>query len=179
MKRWTDWKAEDLMSSPVTVLGAGANLRDAARTLTEEGISGAPVVNQAGEPVGVVSLFDIVTQLAGLERPAGKPSGFYSYEYPSFEENDRWEGESAEEGGDTLSEVTIGEIMTPDIIQVAPETKIPEVAETMWRRHIHRVFVGRGGKLLGVISSMDLMIALTALEISERKPRRARGGQGK
>ncbi|MBI3268195.1 MAG: CBS domain-containing protein [Planctomycetes bacterium] len=201
MKTWLDWSASDVMSAPVTVLPQSTTLREAAAILTEGQISGAPVVNGAGTPVGVVSLFDIVTYLAGLDRPADHPGGFYGASYPPVEPEGSWgspsegleapgtrepedapanapdgpeeAGGPAADPGESLRETTVDEIMTPELIAVPPETRIPEVAETLWRRRIHRIFVSKGERLLGVISTMDLMVALTARGLVKREPRTA------
>ncbi len=50
--------AGDLMSREVRTLPAGMPLRDAARELTRFGVHGAPVVDEAGRCVGVLSVSD-------------------------------------------------------------------------------------------------------------------------
>ena len=52
--------AEEVMTRHPLSINEGATLREAATFLTENGISAAPVINQAGRPVGVLSLADIV-----------------------------------------------------------------------------------------------------------------------
>jgi CBS domain-containing protein len=47
--------------------------------------------------------------------------------------------------------------MTPKVISVAPDAAIEEVCRVMIEEHIHRVFVAEKGKLLGVISSFDVV----------------------
>ena len=42
-------------------------------------------------------------------------------------------------------------------------TPIREVARFMLRRHVHRIIVTRQGRLAGIISSMDLLRALTRM----------------
>lgn len=52
--------AKDFMRSRVVTLSPDDTLRDAARKLGRNGISGAPVVSRGGEVVGVISLSDLV-----------------------------------------------------------------------------------------------------------------------
>jgi CBS domain-containing protein len=154
MDDWAGKKAEDIMSSPVITVEARTPLREAAQTLSEHGISGAPVVDSLGNPIGVVSLFDIVSHLAGLDRPAGEPGGFYRQSFPSFSEG----GEGWEEAEPRPLEETVAEeIMSPEIVNVAHDASLEDVARTLWARHIHRVFVWRRGRPVGVISTMDLL----------------------
>ena len=161
MKLWDELKAEDVMSAPVITLDAEDLLRDAARTLSEYKISGALVMDHRGEPVGVVSLFDIASHLAGLDRPAGEPGGFYRQSYPKFgDEDDPWtEPEGADEAPQV--ETTVEEIMAEGIISVPPDMSLVRVAATMSEQGIHRVFVaGPGATPQGLISTMDVLRAL-------------------
>ena len=54
------YRARDVMSTNVTVLHEDATVVDAIRTLVENGISGAPVVNRDGDLVGVVSEYRLL-----------------------------------------------------------------------------------------------------------------------
>jgi CBS domain-containing protein len=47
--------------------------------------------------------------------------------------------------------------MTPMIFDVNEDTKVKQVADTMIRGRIHRVFVTREGKLTGVITTVDML----------------------
>jgi len=146
------------MAAPVLGLNTDTTLSDAARTLTENQISGAIVTDHRDVAVGVVSLFDIVSHLAGLKRPEEEPGGFYRYSYPRFEEGgEGWDSEWEDVEPAQMKETTVGEIMTTEIIEVAPELPAREVARRMAERHVHRIFVsGRNGPA-GVISTMDIL----------------------
>jgi CBS domain-containing protein len=58
-------KVCDLMTSKVVTVAPTTSLRDAAVLLTEKGVSGMPVVNDANEVVGVLSEADIVVKAGG------------------------------------------------------------------------------------------------------------------
>lgn len=158
-KPWSQRTAKDLMSSPVISLDTETPIPEAARTLSEHQISGALVTDHRGIPVGVVSLFDIVTYLAGLERPSGEPGGFYRSSYPRLLESEGPELLEASEE-DSPETVTVGEIMSPEIISIPPETPAPQVAKTLWERRIHRIFVSDKNGPQGVISTLDVLGAL-------------------
>lgn len=55
---------------------------------------------------------------------------------------------------DTL---VVGDIMQEIVTTVAPTASLPEVAEHMARDRIHRVLVTDGPKLLGIVTSIDLL----------------------
>lgn len=156
---WHETPVQDLMTSPVIVLEDTATLRDAARTLTEAKISGAPVVDHRGQPVGVLSLFDITTYLAGLDRLAGEPGGFYRQGALRF---DMLDDEAPEPAPD--EETLVKDVMSPEILSVRPETPLAHVAKRLRTENLHRVFVRNArGELVGVVSTMDLLGALEKL----------------
>ena len=70
--------AADLMTSRVVSIAEHAPLREVVATLVDRGFSGAPVVNDAGRAVGVVSLSDIVVHdrnTVAYAKPAGVFAG--------------------------------------------------------------------------------------------------------
>jgi predicted transcriptional regulator len=153
---WHTMRAAEFMKTPVVALNENITLLEAARLLSDEHIGGAPVVDHRGEPVGVISLFDIVSHLAGLERLVGEPGGFYRQGALSLED-------TLEEGAST--ETPISEIMSPKIISVPPEATLGKVAQMLRDWQIHRVFVQDvAGKILGVVSTMDILRALPGKE---------------
>jgi CBS domain-containing protein len=165
MKPWDSLKAADLMKSPVLAVDTDSSLEEAARTMSENRVSGLLVTDHRGAAVGVVSMSDIVSYLAGLQRPAGEPGGFYRQMAPQFADageggEERWE-EMEEE---PLRETTVGEIMATEILAVGLDASIPELAKLLWERRIHRVFVsGEGGRPAGVISTLDVLGTLAGL----------------
>ncbi len=170
----TGLTAGDVMRSPVITLDKDTPLREAARTLSENHIGGALVVDFGAAPLGVVSLFDIVSYLAGLDRPADEPGGFYRYSYPKFEEGgESWEREIEQAEDAPLREMPVAEIMSPRIISVPERLPIRQVARALWKHHIHRIFVSRNGAPVGVISTMDV---LRVLSEGPEKGRSAGGG---
>jgi CBS-domain-containing membrane protein len=60
--------AGDIMSSPVITVPGGASSRQIADVLTEHRISAAPVVDDAGVLLGVVSEFDLLAKPGGTAR---------------------------------------------------------------------------------------------------------------
>ncbi|MFA6974130.1 MAG: CBS domain-containing protein [Parcubacteria group bacterium] len=49
----------------------------------------------------------------------------------------------------------VADIMTKDVVTVEPETKITEVAETLFRNRFHGVPVVRHRKIIGIITETD------------------------
>lgn len=169
MKTREELKSEDVMSSPVVAVNVDASVEEATKILSESRISGALVTDHRGAPVGVISLFDIVTFLSGYVRSGGsEPGGFYRYSYPTFGEGGGGEStpwEQVEE--ESLEGLTVGEIMTTEIISVSTRLPLLDVARLMAERHIHRVFVAAEHGPIGVISTMDVLGALTGVRLAK------------
>jgi CBS domain-containing protein len=140
--------AKDVMNPAVLTVRDDMTVRELATFLTENEISGAPVVDPRGKLAGVVSLRDIVESTAEgaeemVERPRVSKMGWGDRMTPS-----------------ELSQL-VREIMTPSVYAVTEDTPVAKVAETMIRGHIHRLVVTRGGKAIGIISTLDLLGLLT------------------
>lgn len=155
MKDWKKLKAGDVMSSPLVSMVLGTPLGEAADVLTENEFSGAPIVDATGEVVGVVSLFDIANFVSGMFH--GSENGWYRYGTPPLKEDvsDSWEGDR-----DPLRDNRVEDVMSSKIVSVDEETPMPKVVHTMESRHIHRVFVTRDGKPVGILTTMDVLRSL-------------------
>ena len=152
MKRLT---AKDVMNKDVLSVGMDWSVEYLTDFLVENGISGAPVTSENGKLVGVVSLTDIVrhNSLPGKESRLNSPYDYYRHglEHQYAKEDIR----SLSIGTEPLD--TVRDIMTPMIFDVNEDTKVKQVADTMIRGRIHRVFVTREQKLVGVITTVDML----------------------
>ena len=152
MKRLT---AKDVMNKDVLSVGMDWSVEYLTDFLVENGISGAPVTSEDGKLVGVVSLTDIVrhNSLPGKDSRLNSPYDYYRHglEHQYAKEDIR----SLSIGTEPLN--TVRDIMTPMIFDVNEDTKVKQVADTMIRGRIHRVFVTREQKLTGVITTVDML----------------------
>lgn len=57
---------------------------------------------------------------------------------------------------------TLGEIVTPNFITVAPEDTLGEVAEKMNRQNVGAVIVKDHGRLIGILTERDMLRAMAA-----------------
>ena len=151
--------AADLMNPRVLTVGADLTVRELANVLVENEISGAPVEDRSGKLVGVVSLTDIAAALAEDEEEAeGERGDFFLSEW----EDDGMSREEIEELGLDEAELTVAEIMTPEVFTVREDTPVSEIAEAMIQNHVHRILVTREDRVVGIISTSDLLGLLVA-----------------
>jgi len=131
-------KAAELMTPNPVSIREGATVREAIQLLTHREIGGAPVIDEAGRPVGVVSRADILVH----DREA------VDYVGPSDEDE---------------SDVTrVRDIMTPAVFCVSPDTPAARIVREMLDLKVHRLFVVDDlGVLVGVITVLDLLRHLT------------------
>ena len=113
-------------------------------------------MSSEGHLVGVVSRSDIARSDSGAPRgrraaPAADAHDVYMYgpAYTYLEPRRR-----------VKAELSVDDIMTPMIFDVPLMATPREIAETMLRGHIHRVFVTEEGMVIGVISALDMLRAL-------------------
>ena len=147
--------AKDVMNKDVLSVGMDWSVEYLTDFLVENGISGAPVTTVPGKLVGVVSLTDIArhSSMPGKDSQSNSPHDYYRH---GLEHHYAKEDISSFRiGAEQL--VTVRDIMTPMIFDVNEDTKVKQVADTMIRGRIHRVFVTRKQKLVGVITTVDML----------------------
>ncbi|HZZ81166.1 MAG TPA: CBS domain-containing protein [Gemmataceae bacterium] len=144
--------AADLMIPNPISIRAEAGINEAMAMFTEKGITAAPVIDEAGHPIGVVSRSDLFVHQCEHERHRfGKADYFIA---PTFDSQ-----------GSPIPKATttVADVMTPAVFAVAPETPVKRVVNDMVGLHVHRLFVvDADGVLVGVVSAMDVIKRLKA-----------------
>jgi len=143
-------RATELMTPNPGSLREDASVRDAVRFLTDKGYSAAPVINDAGRPVGVLSRADILVHdreradfLTSADGPQSPP----------------------------VDAARVRDLMSPFVLVVDPDTRADAVAREMVAFRVHRLFVVDGnGVLIGVISALDLLRRLQPASAAGETP---------
>jgi CBS domain-containing protein len=145
--------AEELMTPNPVSLREDVPLREAIAFLVDRNISGAPVIDEAGRPVGVLTQSDILVHdreeaehLAPPEVEFGAPLP------PSW-----WDSFQVER----VDTTPVRDVMTPAVFCVAVDTPAWNVVEQMRELNVHRLFVtDEDGVMVGVVTAMDIVRAL-------------------
>jgi len=148
----TAWLAEDIMNPDVLTVREDALVRDLALFLTEHEISGAPVVDANGRPVGVVSETDIVSVDRAGRKDAADPAPYYLRAFENRYAIESLRGLRVEQEA-----LTVGDIMTPVVISVGRDMPVSQIARLMLNDHIHRVIVRDGESIAGIVTSFDML----------------------
>jgi len=142
--------ARELMSHEVIAVPQHMSLQGAARLLAESQISGAPVIDEEGRCVGVLSSNDFLRWARGNHHAE-------KVQCESVTVCSDWQMLDVE----SLPEDEVRTYMTPDPVTVGPETSVLDLARMMLDAHIHRVIVvDKERRPIGIVASTDFVAAV-------------------
>jgi len=144
--------AADIMTKKVLTVHPQDQVHRVAKLLSDRGISAAPVCDDDGRPVGMISEGDLL-----------KPFRTEHALKRSWWLNVLAEGvDLAPEFVDYLrmDHRTASDLMTTPVVTATEDATVPELANLMAEHRIKRVPIVRGGKLVGVVSRADVVRAL-------------------
>lgn len=122
----------DLMTTDVIAVSRETGLRDAARLMFRNRVSGLPIVDGAGALIGIITEADFLK--LEVERQEGT----------------RGQGD------------TVGDVMSRGVVTVSPNVEIYEAAKIMAVQEVKRLpVVDEDNRLLGVISRSDIVSIFT------------------
>ncbi|MEE2665957.1 MAG: CBS domain-containing protein [Myxococcota bacterium] len=136
--------ARSIMQKSLTTLSPDDTFFDAIRTFLKHRISGAPVVGEDGELLGICSELDCLKVLA---------SGEYYRD-------------------DHQAEGTVRSMMSTEYHSVAPHTDIYTLAQLFVKHNVRRLPVIENGELIGQLSRRDVLRAMEKFGASRVARRR-------
>lgn len=125
-----DLVVADLMSLDPVVVAVDASLEDAEQLMHDRSVSGLPVVDAAGDLVGVISRTDVLED-------GNVPAAILLRRRPSG--------------------LRVGELMSSPAVTVSPMTRLRDAARVMRDRRIHRLIVVEDGRAIGILSASDFV----------------------
>ncbi len=145
-------KAKDIMSTDVITAKEPMSVKELAKLLYENKISGVPVLDDNGKVTGVATESDLIDQNKKVHIPTVVAilDSFVFLENP----------EKMEKDIKKMAATKVGDICSHELISVTPETPLDEVATLMAERQVHTLPVMDGEKLVGVIGKTDIIRTL-------------------
>lgn len=140
------------MTQPVLTIGREDTLGDAVRLMLQKGISGLPVVDETGKPVGMLTEGDLLRRA----------------ETHTERKRSRWmelllgPSRLAEEYVHVHSR-RVKEVMSSALVAVTPDTPLDQVVKLMEKHCIKRLPVIDDGRLVGIVSRANLLRVLAAV----------------
>lgn len=126
----------DYMSAPVVSLPASASLLEVQRTLDHHEVSCIPLLDANEGCAGVISRTDLL-RVGRFQAKASHAPALL-----------------------TLPDKRASEVMHAEVVSVSPSTSISEASRLLVKRRIHRVFVVDAGRVVGVLSTKDVLSAI-------------------
>jgi CBS domain-containing protein len=149
--------AKDIMQRDVVVVSAGDTLREALDLMTENHVTGLPVMNAKARCVGLISSSDILNyELEHSEYSQGANQDVAQH----FDmDSQRWESVRLTSFAlEEFAEIRVEQVMARQLIWVPFDTPIKDVARKMIAEGIHRVLVLDDEQhLFGIISATDFV----------------------
>jgi CBS domain-containing protein len=154
VRLWAETAANLMMSNPVSIRD-NCLVREAIVLLTSKGFSAAPVIDEAGRPVGVISRSDIlVHDRETVEYLPNRTEFFHDAELKTPNGERLPKNFQVEK----VDRTRVRDLMTPAVLAVAPDTSAIRVIQEMLSLRVHRLFVvDSDGILVGVISALDVL----------------------
>ncbi len=148
----TSIKAADLMSTPVLKVKQSLSLAQAADFLAEHHISGAPVIDEKEQIVGVVSEKDFLREMGFNVNPSFMQIATHCLHDKSCMICN-------------LRGRTVADIMTTPPIVGTPELTVSAVSTIFTEQKLNRLpILNSQGTLVGIVTRTDLAHACHALE---------------
>ncbi len=144
--------ARDIMTRDVISVKPDEKVEKVAQLLTENKISGVPVVDDDMHVVGIITEKDLIVKASELKVP------FYVTLFDSiiFLENPLRFNNNLKQ----YIASRVKDAMTERVLVVEEDTPISEVVEIMQKKKVNRVPVVRNGRLVGIISRNDVLKVL-------------------
>lgn len=160
VKSLQEYTAREIMTSSLLAAHESWTVAELAQFLVSNGITGAPVVDDDEQLVGVVSVTD-VARFASMEHDESDGRGHHGYYTDSLDFDTRFD--YLEEMSEPHMEAsTVADIMTPSVFDMDAATSANLVAREMVANGIHRVFISDAGKIIGVVSALDILQIVTS-----------------
>lgn len=143
------------MNTEVITILSGTPYREVERMLREKNISGAPVVDEQGNVIGLVSEKDLFRVLYPFYRSFYENPELYS----DFEEREHKAGDVADH--------PVERFMSSKVWSIEPDIPLMRAGAIMLARGIHRMPVMESGKLVGIITRRGVYRAVFEMNLNE------------
>lgn len=147
--------ARDLMQTDMKTVSPDLPLPELEQRFLEDRVGGYPVL-EGDHLVGIVSRADILRRLCAERSAAEHVSDYYHVVGDGSAPVESLES-FAQRFGTRTEGLRVRDVMVRLMITVEPDHTIRHVARTIVDNHIHRVLVTSERRLVGIISSIDLV----------------------
>jgi CBS-domain-containing membrane protein len=141
--------AADVMTRDVITVKKETTIRELAELFAQHRISSAPVVDNNGGMIGIVTETDLIEQDKNLHIP----TVISLFDWVIYLESDK----KFEKELNKMTGQTVGDIFTQKVETVTPATPVSDVADIMSSRKINAIPVVEENKVVGIVARIDLI----------------------
>ena len=141
--------AGEIMTKNVVTVKKETTIRELAELFTGRRISSAPVVDDQGELIGIVTETDLVEQDKSLHIP----TVISIFDWVIYLES----GKKFEKELKKMTGQTVGDIYSREVETIAPSTPVSVVADIMSSKKIHAIPVAVDNRVVGIIARIDMI----------------------
>ena len=154
IERLLSLRVEDIMSKQVVQIPAHESMTHAAEVFAKHRISGAPVVDEQGRCVGILTGADFVMRQKVQEAAGESPAG--AVEHVLVQDTPEQPFHIEE-----VAEDMVSTHMSTGVQSIAESESLMTAARALCAAHIHRLVVlDEGNRPKGVISTLDIVAAM-------------------
>ena len=141
-------KARDIMTKNVIVVKPSTTVNEFAKILINNKISGAPVVDDNGNMLGIVTENDLIEQNKRFHIPTVIRifDAFITLNQPAVEQQIK-----------KMTAATVADICSNGVISVDEDAPIDEIASIMSEKKVHHIPVVQDKKIVGMIGKIDII----------------------
>ena len=153
-----DVKVSEVMCREVAAVHPDSPITEVVELLLTRDFTAVPVVDDQGKVVGMVSDNDLLMRggmIVNLSLKKAADPDFVRALHESLENPNR----------------KVSEVMTREVVTIAPDTILGSAARTMVEKHLKRLpVVDADGKLVGILGRLDILNTIAAVHLPDWHP---------
>lgn len=157
----------EIMTADVVTFAEDTPIEEATRVMLQRRISGAPVADNLGRPIGIVSKTDLLEAWHENNKQAAAAQAELEQDATAAAvptEAQQIAGEAGLGGKAAASGVVVGDIMVPYLLAAQDSSPISLAAALMAYEGVHRLLVlDEQHKMVGIVSTLDVLRWLAQL----------------
>jgi CBS domain-containing protein len=157
--------ASQIMHSPVVCASPDDTLKKLEDQLDAKHVSGMPVVED-GIMIGIITQDDLVQVPVMLDAMSRYIASEMQSDGPMMSSEDA-DGDGVPDNLSLRGQIPnmkVREVMARSVVTCEPSTSVEDVMRQMVQHHIHRIVVVEAGRPVGIISTLDVLKTLVAVE---------------
>lgn len=144
--------AKDIMTKKVITVKPETSIEELSALFVKHGISGAPVLDDAGGLFGVVTENDLISQNKRLHIPtviSFLDAAIYLESSRKFEQELK-----------RMAATKVADICSRKVLTITEDTTVVDIATIMSEKQVHLLPVVRDGKVVGIVGKRDVVKAV-------------------